>query len=247
MDQELLVFILVGFTAQLIDGTLGMAYGISANVILLNLGIPPVHASAAIHTAEIFTTAASGASHYGFGNVDHAIVRKLIVPGAIGAAIGAVILIWIPAWIIKPVIAGYLLVMGIFIIRKMLGNRFPVSQSHNLVSLGFFGGLADAAGGGGWGSIVASTLVSKGSIPRLAVGSVNVSEFFVALTSSIIFFLSLDLIYWKIILGLAIGGALAAPLGAYIVKLIPTRHFTIVIGTSIILLSLRTLYLFFSN
>lgn len=250
MEQDILFFILVGFVAQFIDGSLGMAYGISATTLLLTLGIPAVQASASIHAAEIITTAASGISHYNFGNVNKNLVKKLVIPGMIGAACGALTLVWIPMEIIRPIVALYLGGMGIMILIKAYTKQVEEEEGgeehrHNLTLLGITGGFLDSAGGGGWGSIVASTLVAKGSVPRLAVGSVNAVEFFVAFTSAFTFIFSIGIDYWKIILGLAIGGVISAPLAAYFARKIPARIFMLLIGFAIVFLSARTIYLTF--
>ncbi|MDR8393628.1 sulfite exporter TauE/SafE family protein [Aliifodinibius sp. S!AR15-10] len=240
--EEVLLFILIGFIAQLIDGTLGMAYGISTNTFLISIGISPVQASASIHIAEVATTFVSGISHYGFGNVDIELVKKLILPGMIGAMIGALVLVWLPMQIMKTAVGMYLLVMGGYILYKAIRKSPEKKVYHHTIPLGFFGGFFDSSGGGGWGTIVASTLVAKGSIPRLAVGTVNFAEFFIALTSSLTFVLSISMINWRIILGLALGGALAAPFSAYFARHIPARAFSVLIGITIMLLSGYTLY-----
>lgn len=241
-SEQLLFFILVGFTAQFIDGSLGMAYGISANTLLLSLGISPVQASASIHIAEVFTTGISGISHYGFGNVDPVLIKKLILPGIIGAVFGALVLTWLPVKAIRLLVSLYLLVMGgLVLLKANQRNKTEQPVYHRVLPLGLMGGFFDAAGGGGWGTIVASTLVAKGSIPRLTVGTVNAAEFFVALASSLTFIFSVVTLEWKIVLGLAVGGAIAAPFAAYFTTKIPPKLFMILIGILIILLSLRNL------
>lgn len=239
--HELLFFILIGFIAQFIDGSLGMAYGISANTLLLSLGISPVQASASIHIAELFTTSVSGFFHYGFGNVDMGLVKKLIIPGMVGATAGALFLVWLPVDIMKMLVGFYLLIMGSTILYKAYRNVIAENVRHHVVPLGFFGGFLDAAGGGGWGTIVASTLVAKGSIPRLAIGTVNAAEFFVAMTSSLVFIVSIISLNWTIVLGLALGGALSAPFAAYFAKRVPARIFMVMIGIAIMLLSTYTI------
>lgn len=239
---EFLFFALIGFTAQLIDGSLGMAYGITANALLLSLGIFPAQASASIHIAEVATSGISGITHYGFGNVDIKLVKKLIVPGTIGAVAGAFMLVWLPVQIMKIAVCIYLAVMGGIILYKVFQRRPSEEQHpHRVIPLGLFGGFFDASGGGGWGTIVTSTLVAKGSVPRLAVGTVNLAEFFVALSSSMIFIAALPTINWSIALGLALGGAVAAPISAYFAHIIPARTFMVLIGFTIILLSAYTI------
>ena len=189
MEISIFVFILVGFIAQLIDGSLGMAYGVSANSFLMGVGLPPAIASASVHTAELFTTAISGFSHWKLGNVDMGIVKRLLIPGVIGGALGAYILVNLDGNFIKPYIAIYLLLMGIRILVTAFrsGVKTPAQAGPWLIPLGFVGGAADAIGGGGWGPIVASTLIARGSEVRLTVGSVNAVEFFVTLAASLTF------------------------------------------------------------
>src|SRR5574341_233145 len=244
-NLSIIVFILVGFIAQLIDGALGMAYGVSSNSFLLGIGIPPAAASASVHMAEVVTTAISGVSHWRLGNLDGKLVKRLLLPGALGAVVGAYILTNLPGDLLKPFIAIYLLIMGIIIVVKGL-NRDHTEQKviSHISMLGVVGGFFDAIGGGGWGPIVTSTLVARGNNPRLTIGSVNFSEFFITFSQSVVFVFTLQFgVYWKIILGLLIGGAVAAPLAALVTKKIPVRQLMLLVGVLIILLSIRTLYL----
>lgn len=246
MELSIFVYILVGFIAQMIDGSLGMAYGVSANSFLLTVGLQPAIASASVHAAEVVTTLVSGLSHLKFGNVDKRMVLRLLIPGIIGGGLGAYILTSIDGNVIKPWIAIYLLIMGI----RILFKAFRPTAEHDrepktglLVALGLVGGTCDAIGGGGWGPVVTSTLISTGHSPRKSIGSVNFSEFFVTLTESIVFIVTLGLKdNWKIILGLLIGGVIAAPFGAMLTKKLPTKVIMIVVGVLIIFLQLRTLY-----
>lgn len=237
---EFIFYVAIGFAAQLIDGALGMAYGVTASSLLLALGLPPAVTSATVHAAECFTTGTSALSHRAFGNIDKRLFRRLLLPGVIGAAVGAYLLANLPGDALKPWIACYLLLMGVVILIK--GFRvFPLRQvTTHLAPLGFFGALADAIGGG-WGSSVASNLLARGSEFRLTVGSVNAVEFFVALTASIVFLLTLGLGHWEIIVGLAIGGVVAAPLGAWLVRHVRPRPMLFFAGLLVIALSLRTL------
>ncbi len=244
-NLSIIVFILVGFIAQLIDGALGMAYGVSSNSFLLGIGIPPAAASASVHMAEVVTTAISGVSHWRLGNLDGKLVKRLLLPGALGAVVGAYILTNLPGDLLKPFIATYLLIMGIIIVVKGL-NRDHTEQKviSHISTLGVVGGFFDAIGGGGWGPIVTSTLVARGNNPRLTIGSVNFSEFFITFSQSVVFVFTLQFgVYWKIILGLLIGGAVAAPLAALVTKRLPVRQLMLLVGVLIILLSIRTLYL----
>lgn len=247
MDLSIFIFIAVGFIAQLIDGALGMAYGVSSNTFLLSLGIPPAAASASVHLAEVFTTGVSGFSHWRLGNIDKDLIKRLLIPGVMGGIAGAYILTSIPGNIIKPVVSVYLLLMGVIIVIK----AFNYNHEHNEVTkhvslLGLIGGFMDAIGGGGWGPIVTTTLVVRGKHPRFAIGSVNFSEFFVTFAESVTFILTLALVeYWKIILGLLIGGVIAAPLAAVAAKKLPVRTLMFIVGSLIIGLSVRTIYLTF--
>ena len=247
MDTTILLYIFVGFIAQMIDGALGMAYGVSSNAFLLSLGVPPAAASASVHMAEVVTTGISGFSHWRLGNVDWKLVRRLLLPGVVGGVAGAYLLTSINGDIIKPYIAVYLLVMGGVIIYKAfsLQPRQKMDEYHGprIGWLGLLGGFCDAIGGGGWGPVVTSTLVARGKHPRMTIGSVNFSEFFVTFSQSVMFVLALSFgQYWQIILGLLIGGAIAAPLAASLSQKLPMKTLMIVVGILIILLSLRTIY-----
>lgn len=244
-DISIFIFILVGFIAQTIDGALGMAYGVSSNSFLLGIGVPPAAASASVHMAEVVTTAISGFSHWRLGNLDTKLIKSLLLPGTLGAVAGAYILTNIPGDILKPFISAYLLIMGVIILVKGL-SKTHIEQKvvSHLSTLGIIGGFFDAVGGGGWGPIVTTTLVARGNNPRLTIGSVNFSEFFVTFAQSVVFVFSLQFSeYWKIILGLLIGGAIAAPLAAIVTKKLPVQKLMLLVGTLIILLSIRTLYL----
>jgi uncharacterized membrane protein YfcA len=240
--DEILIFALVGFAAQLVDGALGMAYGVTATSAMLSLGVAPAVASASVHAAEVVTTGVSGLAHWQFGNVDRDLFRKLVVPGMIGGAIGAYLLASIPGDAIRPLISVYLLVMGLIILHKAIRRRdIAGAGPRHLSALGFGGGFLDAMGGGGWGPIVASTLLGNGTTPRYAIGSVNVAEFFVAATVSAAFVFTIGLNLWPIIAGLILGGALAAPFAAYMTRRLPARPLMILVATVVIALSVRGL------
>jgi uncharacterized membrane protein YfcA len=239
LEPSIFVVIIVGFIAQLIDSSLGMAYGVSATSFLLGIGISPAAASASVHTSEIFTTAISGFSHWKLGNVNKEIVKRLLIPGVLGGVLGAYILTTLPGDEIKPFICIYLLIMAIRIIYKafkpMIEEREPNSKL--LIPLGFVGGTLDALGGGGWGPVVTTTLISTGHSPKKSIGSVNLTEFFV-----VAFIATIGLTHWNVILGLLIGGIIASPLGALLTKRVPVKALMIIVGTLIILLQLNTLY-----
>ncbi|MEN3940271.1 sulfite exporter TauE/SafE family protein [Prosthecobacter sp. SYSU 5D2] len=246
MDETFLTYMLIGFIAQVIDGALGMAYGVSASSLLLGVGVPPAVVSSTVHAAECFTTGASAISHRAFGNVNKALFLGLLIPGVVGAFLGAYILTMIDGDLIKPYIAGYLLIMGIILIVKAF-RAFPSREvTTHLKPLAFFGAFVDAVGGGGWGPIVGSTLMARGSPFRETVGTVNTVEFFVTLSASLGFLIGIGLSHWNVILGLAAGGVVAAPIGAWVCKHVPHRPFLVVVGLVVIGLSLRTLILSFS-
>lgn len=242
MTEELVLYALAGFLAQLIDGALGMAYGVTASSLLMSFGVPPAAASATVHAAECFTTGASALSHRAFGNISRDLFRRLLLPGVIGAVIGAYVLTAIPGERLRPFIAAYLLLMGLVIIRKAFRSVPPRVVDTHLGPLAFLGALADAIGGGGWGPIVASNLIARGHDLRLTIGSVNAVEFFVTLASSLVFLVTLGVGHWQIIVALAAGGLLAAPLGAWVCGRLPRKPFMIAVGLLVAALSARTLW-----
>ncbi|GEP43944.1 sulfite exporter TauE/SafE family protein [Brevifollis gellanilyticus] len=241
MDHDIIIYIIAGFIAQIIDGALGMAYGVSASSLLMGFGVPPAVVSSTVHAAECFTTGASAISHHAFGNISRDLFRRLLIPGIIGAAIGAYVLSSFDGEVIKPYIAGYLLLMGVVIIIKAF-KRFPPREvTTKLTPLALFGAFMDAVGGGGWGPIVATNLIVRGNSVRETVGSVNAVEFFVTMSASITFFFTLGLDHWQVIAGLAAGGVIAAPFGAFLTKRLPHRPMMITVGILVIFMSARTL------
>ncbi len=241
--QTLWFFIIVGFLAQVVDGALGMAYGTISNALLLSVGVPPAISSASVHFAEIFTTSISGFSHLKLGNVDKSLFKKLLIPGVIGGVLGAYILTNIDGDKIKPFIGIYLLIMGIRILYKVTTmhkhSEEKITRRRHYSILGLLGGFFDAIGGGGWGPIVTSTLVSDGKNPRKTIGSVNAAEFFVTISEVVTFFALLSQFNWSVIIGLIIGGSLAAPIAALITKKIPAKVLMISLGCIITFLSVR--------
>ena len=241
IDREILLFAAIGFFAQLVDGALGMAFGVIASSSLIATGAPPAIASAAVHAAEIVTTAISGASHIWNRNVDRRLFLQLVVPGAAAGAVGAYILTGVPEEVIKPVVTVYLAGMAVLIFARVLGWGLRRWRPPTPL-LGAGGGFLDAIGGGGWGPLVASTLIATGDNPRRSVGSVNLAEFFVAVTVSATFLTQLDLArYGKPVIGLIIGGALAAPLAGYLLRIMPMRVALILIGVVVAALSVLNL------
>jgi uncharacterized membrane protein YfcA len=246
IDREFLGYCLAGFIAQLIDGTLGMAYGVSCTTFLLHFGVSPAVASASVHTAEVFTTGVSGLSHLYLKNVDKKLFIRLAIPGIIGAMIGAFLLSKVlDGDTVKPFIAGYLLILGILILIKSIREPLFKDEIKRVSPLGFFGGMLDAIGGGGWGPIVTSNIIHRGKTPQLTIGTVNTAEFFVAFFSTGVFLFFLGMEGWKTILGLILGGVIAAPFGAYLVKYIKSRTLMFLVGLGIIITSCYTIYLSF--
>ena len=237
LTNEFALYVLAGFVAQLIDGALGMAYGVSASSLLSVFGVSPQVVSATVHAAECFTTGASSISHHAFGNVDRVLFRRLLIPAVIGAVVGAYVLTSIDGKVLKPYISIYLVVMGVVIIAKAFTRVPPRKVTTHLAPLGFVGALVDGMCGGGWGPIVASNLIIRGNDTRITVGSVNAVEFFVTLAASITFFLTIGLTHWNIILALAIGGVIAAPLAAWAAKHIPHKPFMVLVGVLIVVIN----------
>lgn len=237
MWLEFLQYAGIGFLAQMVDGALGMAYGVLSTSFLLGAGIPPAAASASVHTAEVVTTGLSGLSHAYFKNIDRRLFIRLAMAGVVGGAVGAYLLSSVPADAVRPFIAAYLGLMGIIILRRaILWGRRVAPKATPIAPLGFVGGLLDALGGG-WGPIVVSTLIGRGGTPRYSIGTVNAAEFFVTLATSVTFVITLGFHHGTIVLGLLAGGALAAPFAGYFSKRIPPRPFTYAVGIAIVLLS----------
>jgi len=248
--RNFLLLAIVGLIAQLVDGSLGMAYGVTSQSLLLTVGIAPALASASVHIAEVGTTAASGVSHWRFGNVDWAKVWPLAVPGAVGAFFGAVVLsAFITAEAAEPLVAVFLFSLGVFVLARFSFRRHerpvtvrPVARTF-LAPLGLIAGFLDAAGGGGWGPISTPTLLSSGRMePRKIIGTVDTSEFLVALSASIGFLLALSFaeIPWTVVSALLVGGVIAAPVAAYVVRLLPTRILGTAVGGIILLTNAKT-------
>ncbi len=243
-NTQFLLFVLAGFVAQMIDGALGMAYGVSCSSLLMGFGLPPAAASASVHTSEVFTTGVSGLSHLFMGNIDKKLFFRIVITGVLGAVLGAFLISKVfDGNVIKPFVAAYLLVLGVVILRKAF--RKPddkITEVKHVPVIGFIGGLLDAIGGGGWGPIVTSNLIHKGHSPQLAIGTVNTAEFFVTFFSTGVFLLFAPVQYWQAILGLILGGVLAAPLGAVLIKRIPVKTMMIMVGVLVILTSLYNIW-----
>ena len=228
----LLPFILVGFAAQLIDGALGMAYGVISSTFLIALGVPPKSASAGVHAAETFTTAISGISHIYHRNIDWQLFSRLALPGIVGGVLGAYLLSNVDSSAVKPYVQSYLMALGLW----LLFRSFQTIKAHKnpkiVAPLGLLGGFLDASGGGGWGPVVTSNLLLQGGEPRKIIGTVNTAEFLLTAAVSVTFILNLG---WETFTlattGLLIGGVMAAPLGAKLAAHVPARRLLFLVGT----------------
>jgi uncharacterized membrane protein YfcA len=248
--QTFIVLAIVGFIAQLVDGSLGMAYGVTSSTLLMTAGIAPAAASAAVHFSEIGTTIAAGISHHKLGNVDWRTVRIIAIPGGIGAFVGATVLSNVDGDAAKPWVAVLLLGLGLYVMWRflVLGGRRPTFKGHVsarfLAPLGLVAGTMDAIGGGGWGPVGTTTLLSTGRLePRKVVGSIDASEFIVALGGSLGFILALGSagIDFGIALALLLGGVIAAPFAAWLVRHMAPRVLGVAAGGLIVLTNLRTI------
>lgn len=240
-------FLLIGFIAQMIDGALGMAYGVSVTTFLMSLGLPsitPAVASASMHASEIFTTGSSSLVYMKYKNINKKMFKALVWPGVIGAVLGVLTVTFVSKEyfsVIKPLVAVYTLILGILIIRKTFIKQTVKKKITNLYPIALSGGFLDSVGGGGWGPIVTSSLLAGGRHLRYAIGSAHLSKFFVAVTSTIAFFFMIGLSHWQVIFGLVIGGMLAAPISIYFSTKIPIKKGLLLVGTLIILISLKTI------
>lgn len=228
---DLLPFILIGFAAQMVDGALGMAFGVISSTLLVSIGVPPAAASAGVHMVESFTTGAAGLSHVLHKNVNWRLFLNLIIPGVIGGVLGAYVLTQVHAEIARPVVLTYLSAIGIYLLWR--GIRYPPQQREPRIvePLGFAGGFLDAAGGGGWGPVVTSNLLVQGASPRQVIGTVSTAEFFLTVTISATFLVTLGLEAFTVAMtGLLIGGVLAAPFGALLAKRVPAKQLLILVG-----------------
>jgi len=240
----ILPFIAIGFAAQVIDGALGMAFGLINSTLLVSmLGMPPALASASVHAVETFTTAASGVSHIYHRNVDWPLFRRLVIPGVIGGVLGAYVLSNVDAAVAKPFVMAYLAAIGLFLLYRAWRGALTVQSPKIVAPLGLAGGFLDAAGGGGWGPVVTSNLLVQGSAPRTTIGTVNTSEFFLTVTVSITFLTQMGLAAFTLAtLGLLIGGLVAAPLGGVLAKRVPARPLMAMVGTLLTLTSAYTIW-----
>jgi uncharacterized protein len=244
IDFHFWLFALAGFLAQLIDGALGMAYGVSCSSMLIAFSVPPLISSASVHISEVFTTGVSGLSHLRFKNVHRQLLMKLLIPGILGAALGAFLLseYFNGDWI-KPFVSAYLMILGLLILRKAFFKHDLMGKKVKHVRrLALAGGFLDAIGGGGWGPVVVSNLLHQGANPKRTIGSANTAEFFVALVSSAVFISFVRITNWQPVIGILTGGIIAAPLAALFVKIMRPKPLMIIVGFLITFISLYNIY-----
>jgi len=249
--ELILVWAIVGFLAQLIDGALGMAYGVSSSTALISVGIPPALASASVHTAEVFTTLVSGSSHFKLGNVDRRMALHLVIPGVLGGITGAFASISVSGKPLSVVVGFTLLTMGFIILYKFASKktqrfREKGMSTKKLVPLGYVAAFTDALSGGGWGPIATTTLVANNVEPSKAIGSVNFTEFFVTVAETLTFLILIgpENFNWLMVIGLLVGGVICAPIAAWLCKKIPARLLGILVGAIVMILSVRMILKF---
>lgn len=246
VDQQFFFMLAVGFFAQMVDGALGMGYGVISTTLLLSGGLSPAVISGSIHTAEMFSSGASGFSHYKFGNVNKKLFKTLLIPGVAGAIIGAWLLCTVGdayAPYIRPIISVYTFILGV----RILSHAFKKAKTkpQKIKRAGWLagaGGFLDSFGGGGWGPLVTSTLISKGRNAKYVIGSVSLTEFFVTMASALTFFVLLGVSHIESIIGLIIGGVIAAPLAAKLVGKLPIKQVFIGVGVIVLISSIRIIW-----
>ncbi len=245
LDSNFKWVVLAGFLAQVIDGSLGMGYGITSATILISAGVHPAAISGSIHTAEMFASGASGYSHYKFGNVNKKLFKAIVIPGVIGSILGAVLLVQLgekDAQFVRPVMAAYTMFLGIKFIINAFKQNIPAKKFRHYKSLAGIGGFLDSFGGGGWGPIVTSTLLNRGKSPRYVIGTVSLTEFFVTLSSAFSFFILIGVSHWQIIIALIVGSFIGAPLGAKFAGRMPRKTAFLLLGVLVIVWSCRILW-----
>lgn len=250
MEDSFLLFVLVGFLAQIVDGALGMAYGVVSSSVLLSFGVPPASASASVHAAELFTTAASAGSHVWHKNVNWALFRRLAPAGIAGGVLGTYVVTAIDGDVLRPYVTAYLGVMGAYILYRAFRTFTPVNSPRAGVAagLGGVGGFVDAIGGGGWGPVVTTGLIGTGGAPRETIGTVNTVEFFLTAAISVSFVVAILTGHWEeagglvdhawAVAGLIVGGVAAAPLAGYVTRILPYRVLMVMVGLLIVLIAL---------
>ena len=250
MQDSFTLFLIVGFLAQIVDGALGMAYGVISSSVLLAFGVPPAAASASVHAAELFTTAASAGSHVLHRNVNWRLFRILAPVGIAGGVLGTYVITSVDGAVLKPYVAGYLGIMGLYILYRAFRKMTPIDQHKAalVVPLGAVGGFMDAVGGGGWGPVVTTGLVGSGGAPREVIGTVNTVEFFLTAAVSAAFLTALLTGHWAeadglmtyawAVGGLIVGGVIAAPMAGYVTRYLPQKYLMVAVGTLITLLAI---------
>lgn len=244
LDKAFLLMVLAGFLAQMVDGATSMGYGVTSAIVLMSANVSPAAISGSIHTAEMFTAGASGYSHYKFGNVNKKMFRALLIPGVVGAILGAFLLVKFGEThiaYVRPVMACYTLFLGVKIFINAFKNNMKKKKFRHFGWLAGAGGFLDSFGGGGWGPIVTATLITKGRTPRFVVGSVSLTEFFVTVASAFTFFTLIGVQHWQVILGLVVGGLIAAPFAVRLNGKLPRKASFILLGTVVVIWSLRIL------
>ncbi|HKZ66744.1 MAG TPA: TSUP family transporter [Chitinophagaceae bacterium] len=244
LDKNFPIMLLAGFLAQMVDGALGMGYGVTSATIMLSAGVNPAAISGSIHTAEMFASGASGYSHYKFGNVNKKLFKALLIPGVIGAILGAILLTQLGQThmeYLRPIMAAYTLFLGIRILLTAFRKQRQQKKFKRYGLLAGAGGFLDSFGGGGWGPIVTTTLITKGRSPKYVIGSVSLTEFFVTLASAFTFFTLLGVSHWQAILGLIVGGLIAAPFAAKLTGKLPRKTSLILLGALVIFWSMKIL------
>ena len=250
MEDSFILFAIVGFLAQIVDGALGMAYGVVSSSVLLSFGVPPAAASASVHAAELFTTAASAGSHVWHRNVNWRLFRLLAPVGILGGVAGTYLLTAVDGDLLRPFVAAYLGLMGVYILYRTYRAARPIEyhRAGIVAPLGLVGGFADAVGGGGWGPVVTTGLVGSGGAPRQMIGTVNTVEFFLSFAVSLAFVVALLTGHWQeaggltpyawAVGGLIVGGVLAAPLAGYVTKVLPPRVLMLAVGVLVTFLAI---------
>ena len=239
--------LLVGFTAEIVAGSMGMGYGVICTTILLILNVPPTIISASIHSAESFTSAAGSISHWQLGNINKKLAKALAIPAIIGAVAGALLLSYVGeryATITKPFIALYTMYLGIRILQNAFTKRDSNSKKKNvnITALGLIGGFIDSVGGGGWGPLVTGTFIKNGHTPRYVIGSSTFAKCILTVASAITFIFTIGIHHWNIVAGLLIGGIVTAPFSAMLTSKLPTKKMFIAVGIVVIFCSLITIY-----
>jgi uncharacterized membrane protein YfcA len=253
LTSQFYYFLVAGFIFAMIDGAIGMSYGVTSTTFAISMGITPASASTAVHLSEILSNGIAGYMHKKMGNVNWRLLKMLLLPGIIGAVTGAYLLSSLEHYsnYTKPFVSLYTLILGIVILSKAIKARAKVVQTKDKIKkiglLGFFGGFIDAVGGGGWGSIVLSSLIAGGRHPRFSLGTVKYSRFFVAFLSSLTFITMINNLHWQAIMGLVIGSACASPIAAKVSNKISAKTIMLAVGIIVILVSLRSIFKFASS